>query len=168
MATLLSEARSEGGRHVLAGGALKDLIGLEPYELEGIYTIAYTELEQGQLERGERTFRFLCLVDPAAQRHWLGLGTVLQKRQDHAGALVAFSRAAELGDNPTAALRAAECHLALGLVEEAIAAIEAGLAWADAGGDPDKTIAHAGVLLDAVEQFINKRGQANGPAGDPR
>jgi hypothetical protein len=48
----------------LPGGALKDLIGLEPHELEGIYTIAYTELEQGQLDRGERTFRFLCLVDP--------------------------------------------------------------------------------------------------------
>ena len=44
MATSLSEARSEGARHVLAGGALKDLIGLEPHELEGIYTIAYTEL----------------------------------------------------------------------------------------------------------------------------
>jgi hypothetical protein len=54
MATPLSEARSEGARHVLAGGALKDLIGLEPHELEGIYTIAYTELEQGQLDRGER------------------------------------------------------------------------------------------------------------------
>ena len=166
MATLLSEARSEGGRHALAGGALKDLIGLEPNELEGIYTIAYTELEQGQLDRGERTFRFLCLVDPRSQRHWLGLGTALQRRQDHAGALVAFSRAAELGDSPIAALRAAECHLALGLIEEAVAAIESGLLWADAGGDPDKTIAHAGVLLDAVEQFINKRGHTNGPTGD--
>ena len=51
----------------------------------------------------------------------------MQRQQNPAGALVAFSRAAELGDNPTAALRAAECHLALGLVEEAIAAIEAGL-----------------------------------------
>jgi type III secretion system low calcium response chaperone LcrH/SycD len=166
MATSLSEARSGGARHVLAGGALKDLIGLEPHELEGIYTIAYTELEQGQLDRGERTFRFLCLVDPRSQRHWLGLGTVMQKQQNHAGAVEAFSRAAELGDNPTAALRAAECHLALGLVEEAIAAIEAGLIWADAGGDPDKTIAHAGVLLDAVEQFINKRDHTNGPTGD--
>src|SRR6187402_2558065 len=99
MATSLSKARSEGARHVLAGGALKDLIGLEPHELEGIYTIAYTELEQGQLDRGERTFRFLCLVDPRSQRHWLGLGTVMQKQQNYAGAVEAFSRAAELGDN---------------------------------------------------------------------
>ena len=156
-------AQSEAGRRVLAGETLTRIIGFEADELEAIYHIGFQEFEQGRLEEAGETFRFLCLADHRSPRFWMGLGAVKQRRGDHVGAIAAYSVVADLEPGPEPALRAAECHLALGMVDEALDAIQAALGLARRGGDPDGVIRHAEVLLGIVDQtFAALKAKSNG------
>jgi type III secretion system low calcium response chaperone LcrH/SycD len=138
----------------LAGGAAyREIAGLDEDEMEAIYGVAYHAHEQGQHADAERTFRVLCLYDHRNERYWLGLGAARQAQRDFEGAIQAYSALAEMGSqNPLAPLHAAECYIALGMIEEAASALSAALDWAP-NGDRDTVRKRIEVLLTALRHL---------------
>lgn len=147
-----------------AGGALSDVLGLGPSDLEAIYGLAFNFYEQGKYEEAERAFEVLCFSDHRQPRHWMGLGAARQLRKDYQGAVLAYSMVAESGGtDPMAPLHAAECYLALGMPEEAISGLEAALAWAENAKDPAMVIARVEVMIEALDKLLGGGAAAASP-----
>ncbi len=69
-------------------------------------------------------------------------------------------------ENPLPPLRAAECYLALGRVEEAKSGLEATLHWAGDKPQHETARARARLLLEALERRAGGHGASgNGGAG---
>jgi type III secretion system low calcium response chaperone LcrH/SycD len=142
---------------LMSGAAYRELAGLTEDEMEAIYGVAWRAYEQGEYDDAERTFRVLCLYDHLADRYWLGLGACRQARHDFEGAIQAYSALAEIGSRtPLAPLRAAECYIALGMVEEAASALDAALERADEG-DAAAVLQRVRLLLTALRKLAGPR-----------
>lgn len=148
---------------ILAGGTFADIAGLDENGLNAIYELAYNEFEQGDFAAAERTFRVLCFSDHRAERHWLGLGAARQRLKDYEGAIQAYSMAAETGStNPLVPLRAAECYVSLGLLEEAVSGLETAIQWAGNADDPAAIGRHIDVLFEVVKKLAGGSADAQG------
>jgi type III secretion system low calcium response chaperone LcrH/SycD len=143
---------------ILAGERFGQIAGLDDNDLEAIYSLAYREFESGDYAGAERTFRVLCFYDHLSERFWMGLGAARQRLADYAGAIQAYSTAAQVGaGNPMAPVRAAECYIALGLYSEAVSGLETALAWAGSADDVDGLLSHVGILYQALEQILTAK-----------
>lgn len=146
--------RTAGVEAVFAGRRLAEAMGLHEGTLDTLYSLGHQQYERGEHEDAEKTFAVLCLADHRSSRAWLGLGATRQKRGDLGGAITAYSMLAEVGGrDPRAPLHAAECYIAMGMWDEAVAGLEAALAWADEADEPDQVARHVEVLVAAIEQM---------------
>lgn len=130
-----------------------DFARISKAELEGVYAAAYNLIDIGQYEKGEQVFAFLNYLDHYDARFWLGLGVCRQLRKDYGRAVEAYSMAAVNGvTNPVPPLRAAECHLALGHLDEAESGVRAALLLAGEAPEQEAVRSRARVLLDGIER----------------
>jgi type III secretion system low calcium response chaperone LcrH/SycD len=140
---------------LLEGGRYKDVAGLTDGDIETLYYLAYTQYSQGQFADAEKTFRVLCFHDHLSDRFWLGLGAARQMLKDHEGAILAYSMIPEIGSfNPLAPLHAAECYLALGLYEQALAGLDCALECAGNAEEPEAVVKHIEVVFEALEHLV--------------
>lgn len=132
----------------------KEVVGLSDDDLEAIYGLAHGEYENGRYADAERTFTVLCLHDHRSERFWLGLGAARQQLNEFAGAVMAYSQAAEAGStNPFVPLHAAECYFALGLYAEALHGLDVALDWASYNPEPGPIIDRVQALFEAFEKM---------------
>lgn len=146
--------RTAGVEAVLGGRRIAEAMGLHEGTLDTLYAIGHQQYDRGEHDDAEKTFAVLCLADHRSTRAWLGLGAARQKRGDLGGAITAYSMLAEMGGrDPMAPLHAAECYVAMGMWVEALAGLEAALAWADQADEPDRVLRHVEVLVAAIDQM---------------
>ena len=130
-----------------------DFAGITKAELEGVYAAAYNLVGIGQYEKGERVFEFLNFLNHYDTRFWLGLGVCRQLRKDYERAIEAYSMAAvNAVASPVPPLRAAECHLALGRLNEAECGARAALAMAGAEPAQEVVRGRAKMILHGIQR----------------
>jgi type III secretion system low calcium response chaperone LcrH/SycD len=128
------------------GYTFKDFAGLTDEEMEAAYALAFNLASQGQLVEAEQMFAWLCGLDQYQPKYFLGLGVCRQQLKNTGKALEAFAMAGLLdASDPVPAVRAAECQLALGRLDEARDALDAARHWA--GDRPE----HQAVRARAAE-----------------
>jgi len=99
---------------ILNGATLKDLHGISPEMMEGVYTYAYDFYNQGRLDDAEIFFRFLCIYDFYNADYALGLGAVYQLKRNYHKAIDVYGLAYTLGDRDyRPMLYAGQCNLLL-------------------------------------------------------
>jgi len=118
----------EKAADALANGeaiTLGDVKGITPDELEAVYAVGFNYYRTGRIEDAEKIFKFLCMFDHLNQKYWTGLGAVMQveRRLDRAIPCYGYASMLDL-DNPKPQYHLAECYLAIGDKEAAIATIE--------------------------------------------
>ena len=130
-----------------------DFARISKAELEGVYAAAYNLVDIGQYEKGERVFEFLNFLNHYDTRFWLGLGVCRQLRRDYEKAIEAYSMAAiNAVSSPVPPLRAAECHLALGRLDEAESGARAALALAGAEPAQEAVRGRAEIILHGIQR----------------
>lgn len=113
------------------GYTMQDFAQLTDQEVEAAYAMACQLINQQQWQKAEKTFEFLCHMNHYDGRFWLGLGLCRQQRKEFEGAAKAYAIAGFHDmENPIPALRAAECFLTLGKLDEAESGVTAALHWA--------------------------------------
>jgi type III secretion system low calcium response chaperone LcrH/SycD len=137
---------------VLAEGYIRrDFTEITQEEMEAVYATAFSLLNQGELAQALAAFRFLSYLDHHDVRFWMGVGLCRQQLKDHEGAVKAFAMAGTLKvENPAAAVRAAECYLAMHRHEEADSALTAALHWAADKPEHAAVRARAQALRDGL------------------
>jgi len=148
--------------HLLETGAgLKSISGLSDEQTETFYAYGYRFYEQNRFEEAALFFTSACLFDHKEQRYWMALGAVRQAAGEYDEALIAYARVAQCRQvNLLAALRAAECYLAIGWTAEAIHAIETAVDLVDNSSQPeevvDEIVARGELLLQAAYSQIEE------------
>jgi len=100
---------------VCKGATLKDLHGIEPEFMEGVYAYAHDFYQQGRLDDAEVFFRFLCIYDFYNADYVLGLGAVYQLKKNYQKAIDVYALAFMLGkEDYRPMLYAGQCNLLLG------------------------------------------------------
>lgn len=137
---------------VLTGGyTLKDFTEISDDEADAAYAVAYNLFNQGQYHKAEKLFEFLCQLDHYEGRFWIGLGSCRQMLKHYESAVKAYSMAGIHDmENPVPALRAAECYLALGQLEEAESGASAALLWASDKAEHQALKARAEVIMNSI------------------
>jgi type III secretion system low calcium response chaperone LcrH/SycD len=101
-------------------GTLSDISGLEPQQLDAVYSQAYHLYEQGKNEQAARLFQFLCLYNHWEKSYWMGLAASRQALKQYPQAIEAYSYLTVLDPaNPQAPLHGAYCYLAMDDLEGA-------------------------------------------------
>lgn len=89
-------------------------------QLEVIYSLAYSHVNQHQYQQALRIFSFLCLYGPTRKHYLTGLALCLQMCDRLDEAISIYSVIQTLfPEQYDATLKVAECQLALGQVDEA-------------------------------------------------
>ncbi len=123
---------------MLQGYTWKQFTNVTEEQVEALYALAYRSFNLRQYDKAERVFQLLSSLDHYDARHLIGIGACRQKCKNYERAIDAYSAAGLIDmKNPVPALRAAECHLALGDREKAELGAKAALHWA--GDDPAHT-----------------------------
>ena len=97
-----------------SGGTLAMLQGIDASLLEQMYTVAYYQYNNGEIEKAEKTFQVLVMLDQYQIRFHLGLGACRQELNKYEPAIEAYSYAAILDlKDPRPPFQAGECYLKL-------------------------------------------------------
>ena len=116
-----------------AGQPLGPMMGISVQGQEVLYAAAYNAFKQAKYPEAMQAFSFLLLADHLDRRYHSGLAACLRMQKQHAQALKFYTAASMLDrTDPEPVIRMAECHLALGDLEQARAALNSGLAQARA------------------------------------
>ncbi|WP_263079321.1 SycD/LcrH family type III secretion system chaperone [Endozoicomonas sp. Mp262] len=103
-----------------SGGTVKTLKDIPPGAIEGGYATALNFYENGRLKDSEKIFQLLCLLDHYDPRFFMGLGACRQQMEQYEQAIESYSFVTVLDCNdPRPPFHSAECHMALGKLEEA-------------------------------------------------
>ena len=135
------------------GHILKDFAGVTDDEMEALYAVALQEFDAGKFEDAENRFLLLCRLDHYSGRFWLGLGATRQMMKRYQDAINAYALAGvHDGENPVPGLRAAECYLALGDLENALSGAKAAIHWSE--GKPEFAAFNdrAQALLESIKR----------------
>jgi len=81
---------------LLSGLTVAQILGLGPEALETIYSAAFVQLSAGRIDRAERLFEALTLLEPHARHYWLGLAICLRAAGDNEGSLTRLDAAEAL------------------------------------------------------------------------
>lgn len=102
------------------GATLKDLHGIPQATMQGIYAYAYKFYRQGELDKAESFFRFLCMYDFSCAEYHLGLGAVYQLKGEYGRAIEYYGVARSLASHDyRSVLHSGQCHLCLGNIAAA-------------------------------------------------
>jgi len=133
---------------------LKDLQGLTEDNMEAMYATAYTLYKSGRYTDAQKVFQALCIFDHMERKYWMGLGAAHQILKNYKAAIDAYSLATILDVfDPLAPLQAAECHLALGHIEEAKSGLNCAIQYA---GQNNEAKARAEALLSFLNHNSTK------------
>jgi type III secretion system low calcium response chaperone LcrH/SycD len=136
----------------------QDFTNITDEEKEAAYAQAFNLVNQGQFETAKHVFQFLCYLDQYGAKFWMGLGICRQQLKDFAGACQAYAMAGFLDmENPMPALRAAECYLALGRLEEAESGLTAALHWAGDKPQYATVRSRATALMEGLKRRMEAR-----------
>jgi type III secretion system low calcium response chaperone LcrH/SycD len=135
------------------GHILKDFAGVTDDEMEAVYAVALQEIDAGKYRDAEDRFLLLCRLDHYNGKYWLGLGAVRQLTKRYQGAINAYAMAGiHDGENPVPGLRAAECYLAIGDLENALSGAKAAVHWSEDKPEYEAFAARAEALLESIKR----------------
>lgn len=105
--------------------ALPSASRLTAEQLEVVYALAYSHVAQHQYEQALPIFSFLCLYGPTRKHYLVGLALCLQMVRRYEDALDIYALILTLyPQHYDAALRTAECQLALEQIDAACTTLE--------------------------------------------
>lgn len=107
------------------GGSIGDLYGVEPGQLDVLYSFAHRRFVANEIEGARQLFLALATINSHRFDAWMGLGLCYQRQQSHAAALFCLSRAALLERlDPRPSLACAASLLCIGKRDNAEMAYE--------------------------------------------
>jgi type III secretion system low calcium response chaperone LcrH/SycD len=134
-----------------AGGALKDLRGLNDENLEAVYAIGFNLYNQGKYADAEPLFQFASLYGGTQPHYWLALGNCRLMLAKYEAAIEAFGFAYLFdSDNVWPLIQTATCHLALGDKANAKDALELADKTAETSKPDDVALQRIAVLRQAL------------------
>ena len=107
------------------GATLGELKGITPRELNAVYQMGLGFYNTGRYDDAEKVFTFLVMFDHLEPKYWLAAGAVQQVKKNFEKAKAAYVQAAMLDiHGPKPQYYVAECYLALGQKDDALASLE--------------------------------------------
>ena len=107
------------------GATLSELKGITPRELNAVYQMGLGFYNTGRYDDAEKVFSFLVLFDHLESKYWLAAGAVQQVKKNFEKAKAAYTQAAILDiHSPKPQYYVAECFLALGQKDDAVASLD--------------------------------------------
>lgn len=138
---------------LMEGYVPQDFAEVTDEEMEAAYATALNLINSSKFDQAEKAFAFLGYMNQYEGKYWLGLGVARQMQQKYDEAVKAYATAGvyDVG-NPIPPLRAAECFVALGRLDEAEQSLSAVDHWC---GQEDEFAAirdRAAVLLEGIQK----------------
>ena len=107
------------------GATLGEIKGITPRELNAVYQMGLGFYNTGRYDDAEKVFTVLVMFDHLESKYWLAAGAVQQVKKNFEKAKVAYSQAALLDiHSPKPQYYVAECFLALGQKDDAVASLD--------------------------------------------
>ena len=107
------------------GATLGELKGITPRELNAVYQMGLGFYNTGRYDDAEKVFTFLVMFDHLEPKYWTAVGAVQQVKKNFEKAKAAYTQAALLDiHGPKPQYYAAECFLALGQKDDALASLD--------------------------------------------
>ena len=107
------------------GATLGELKGITPRELNAIYQMGLGFYNTGRYDDAEKVFTFLVMFDHLEPKYWTALGAVQQVKKNFEKAKTAYTQAVLLDiHTPKPQYYVAECYLALGQKDDALASLD--------------------------------------------
>jgi type III secretion system low calcium response chaperone LcrH/SycD len=107
------------------GATLGEIKGITPRELNAVYQMGLGFYNTGRYDDAEKVFSFLVMFDHLEPKYWLAAGAVQQVKKNFEKAKAAYSQAALLDiHSPKPQYYVAECFLALGQKDDAVASLD--------------------------------------------
>lgn len=120
-----AQVEEQINEYLMAGGTMHELYGITSDELEALYTKGFQEYNAKQYSKAIETFSYLIYLNPYEKRFLFAFGALLQTVKDYKKAIYYYTLAAEQDiADPTITLHIVECLVALGMQEDALAALE--------------------------------------------
>ena len=135
------------------GHILKDFAKVTDDEMEAIYAVAIQEFDGAKFADAELRFALLCRLDHFCGKYWLGLGAARQQLKRPKEAIAAYALAGlHDPENPVPGLRAAECYLAVGDLENALSGAKSALHWSEDKPEHAAFAARAEALVESIKR----------------
>ena len=123
--TIDKEIREIGKKLFQDGATLGELKGITRRELNAVYQMGLGFYNTGRYDDAEKVFTFLVMFDHLEPKYWMAAGAVQQVKKNFEKAKAAYVQAAMLDiHSPKPQYYVAECYLALGQKEDAIASLD--------------------------------------------
>ena len=123
--TIDKEIREIGKKLFQDGATLGEIKGFMPEEMNAVYQMGLGFYNTGRYDDAEKVFTFLVMFDHLEPKYWLAAGAVQQVKKNFEKAKAAYVQAAMLDiHSPKPQYYVAECYLALGQKEDAIASLD--------------------------------------------
>lgn len=107
------------------GATLGEIKGITQRELNAVYQMGLGFYNTGRYDDAEKVFTFLVMFDHLESKYWLAAGAVQQVKKNFEKAKAAYSQAALLDiHSPKPQYYVAECFLALGQKDDAVASLD--------------------------------------------
>ena len=107
------------------GATLGELKGITPRELNAVYQMGLGFYNTGRFDDAEKVFTFLVMFDHMESKYWMAAGAVQQVKKNFEKAKSCYVQAAMLDiHSPKPQYYVAECYLALGQKDDALASLD--------------------------------------------
>jgi type III secretion system low calcium response chaperone LcrH/SycD len=119
--------------YLMSGRTLGEAMGCSLQSQETLYHVAYTFYNQAKYPEAMRVFAYLLAANHLDRRFFKGFAACLHMQRRHEEALKYYGAASMLDlTDPEPAMHSAECHLALGGIEQARASLDYAMSQARA------------------------------------
>jgi type III secretion system low calcium response chaperone LcrH/SycD len=130
--------------------------GLQPEQMEALYTAGYNFYTAGRYQDACNIFRLLCSYDHTNPRNWIALGGAAQHIDNHRSAGAAFTFAAILNPaDPIPQIHAADSFIALKDFAQAERCARAVLTLCGDKPEYAAVKSRAAALVDALKVHLN-------------
>ncbi len=107
------------------GATLGELKGITPRELNAVYQMGLGFYNTGRFDDAEKVFTFLVTFDHLESKYWMAAGAVQQVKKEFEKAKSCYVQASMLDiHSPKPQYYVAECYLALGQKDDALASLD--------------------------------------------
>ena len=107
------------------GATLGEVKGITRRELNAVYQMGLGFYNTGRFDDAEKVFTFLVMFDHLEPKYWTAVGAVQQVKKNFEKAKAAYTQAALLDIHaPKPQYYVAECFLALGQKDDALASLD--------------------------------------------
>ena len=121
------------------GATLGEVKGITRRELNAVYQMGLGFYKTGRFDDAEKVFTFLVMFDHLEPKYWLAAGAVQQVKKNFEKAKGAYVQASLLDiHNPKPQYYVAECYLALGQRDDALASLDTLLEYCTGADDVTK------------------------------